>query len=107
MKIIALFLSVIVLILTLVPCCALEGNDGHEHQTVQKEIDHQCTEKDDNCCKDCSPFYVCGTCIGFTFTGFSAFVFIVPFKPILHNTVYLPVELPLVSTPIWQPPKLG
>jgi len=106
-KLIALFLSIIVLTLTLVPCCALAEDEAHIHQTIQKEVDHHCAENEDSCCKDCSPFYVCGTCIGFTFTGFSAFTFAVPFKAVQHNMFYLSVELPLISTPIWQPPKLS
>jgi hypothetical protein len=90
-----------------VPCCVLEESEGHAHKTEQKETEHKCTEENDDCCKDCSPFYVCGTCIGFTFPIFAAFAFVVPFKALQHDTVYVPVELPMVTTPIWQPPKLS
>lgn len=36
-KFIAIFLSVIVLTLTVMPCCALEDSDYHVHDTLQKE----------------------------------------------------------------------
>ena len=75
-KSIALLLSIIVLALTTVPCCALEERDTHAHQKEQKKEQHQCSEQQKNeCCKDCSPFYVCGTCIGFTATAQILFVF--------------------------------
>lgn len=106
MKLISLFLCIVVLTLTLVPCCALEENDGHAHQTVQKE-QHECNEQDDDCCKDCSPFYVCGTCIGFTFASQATLTFALQVKPVQHNTVYIPIELSTVSTAIWQPPKIS
>jgi hypothetical protein len=107
-KSIALFLSIIVLALTTVPCCALEERDAHAHQKELKKDQHQCAEQtDDECCKDCSPFYVCGTCIGFTATTQPLFVFTIVVKPIQHNTFYLPIELSPIYTLIWQPPKLS
>ncbi|WP_379091392.1 hypothetical protein [Pedobacter sp. UC225_65] len=108
MKSIALLLSIIVLVLTTVPCCALEERDTHAHQKEQKQEQHQCSEQQkDECCKDCSPFYVCGTCIGFTPTAQPLFVFTVSVKPVQHHTFYLPIELSPIYTLIWQPPKLS
>jgi len=104
-KFIALILSVIVLVLTATPCCAFDGSERHLHQTVQTEK-HASGEQDDDCCKDCSPFYVCGTCIGFTVARQQVITFAIQPKRVQHVTVYIPVRLPSVPITIWQPPKL-
>ncbi|WP_145859689.1 DUF6660 family protein [Pedobacter suwonensis] len=106
MKFIALLLSIIVLTLTAVPCCALEREDNHAHKTDKREK-HACNEHADDCCKDCSPFYVCGTCIGFTITTRTIITFAIQLLPIQHNTAYIPVELQVIALSIWQPPKLS
>ena len=99
-----LLLSVIVLTLTAVPCCAFEGGEGHVHKAEQAEK-HACSEQDDDCCKDCSPFYVCGTCIGFTITAQQVITFTIPVKALQHNTTYVSAELPIILVSIWEPPK--
>lgn len=106
-KFLTLLLSIIVLTLTTVPCCALEQRDSHAHQKVQEKEHGQCPEQENECCKDCSPFYVCGTCIGFTATTQTLIVFTISIKPVQHNTFYLPIALSPISTLIWQPPKLS
>ena len=106
MKFIALFLSIIVLALTINPCCALEGTEAHGHETMQKDK-HECGEKADDCCKDCSPFYVCGTCIGFTLSVQKSISFAIPLSAVKHNTLYIPTALTLVPFSVWQPPKLS
>jgi hypothetical protein len=65
-----------------------------------------CSEQDDDCCKDCSPFYVCGTCMGFTVTTQQVITFAIQLKPVQHDTVYVRVKLPAIPITIWQPPKL-
>jgi hypothetical protein len=106
-KLIALLLSVVVLTLTLVPCCALENSDAHASYTKQKATAHKCTEEDDDCCKNCSPFYTCGTCPGFTVANAQVLLLVSVTKPVQHNSVYFynpPAEVP---SSIWQPPKLS
>jgi len=105
-KIPALLLAIVIATLTITPCCALEGSESHAHETMQKET-HECSEQNDDCCKDCSPFYVCGTCVGFTFTTQRAITFTIHVRSVKHNTVHIPIELPLIAFPIWQPPKLS
>ncbi|WP_394340871.1 hypothetical protein [Pedobacter nutrimenti] len=85
------------------PCCALEKNDVQHQQ--QKPDKH--SEKAEDCCKCCSPFYVCGTCIGFTINSFSLLSFALILKPVQHDSIYLPVELSQIPQVIWQPPKLS
>jgi len=105
-RFLALFLSIIVFTLTLSPCCALEESEGHENESKQ-EKHHECDKPSDDCCKDCSPFYVCGTCIGFTLTTHHVVAVNIPIKVVKHNTAYLPIKLPLIPLAIWQPPKLS
>jgi len=102
-KLFALILSVFVLFLTTVPCCALENEQIHHHE--QKiNSDHN---QDDDCCKDCSPFYVCGTCVGFTLSSYSQINFSLYLRPVLHENAYFPIETTKIPTVIWQPPKLS
>jgi hypothetical protein len=105
-KFIALFLAIIVVTLTITPCCAFEGTESHADEIVQKEK-HECSERSNDCCKDCSPFYGCGICIGFTFATQQAVNFNLPIKSVKHNTAYISVELNQIPLTIWQPPKLS
>ena len=106
-KSLSLFLAVVVFMLTITPCCALEGSEANVHEITQKEK-HECNEKSDDCCKDCSPFSVCGTCVGFTSISPQTMVaFVIAVKPISHNTVYISVALPVIPVAIWQPPKIS
>ncbi|WP_146610786.1 DUF6660 family protein [Pedobacter cryoconitis] len=106
MKFIALLLSVMALLLTVIPCCELEAKENHTHQIEQKKVRVH-NETDDNCCKDCSPFYVCGTCTGFAFTGEFVWTYTFLSVPFQHNTIYIPFKLTNPSVLIWQPPKLS
>ncbi|WP_394353506.1 DUF6660 family protein [Pedobacter foliorum] len=107
MKFLALLLSVIVLTLTAAPCCAFEKNETHVHKAYSEEKHDKCPDPDDDCCKNCSPFYVCGTCIGFTINNLSVLTFTLHLKPIQHNYIYIPVKLRQMPYSIWQPPKLS
>jgi hypothetical protein len=106
-KIFALLLAMVVLTLTVTPCCALEERQAHTESREKKEQHHNSPEKDDDCCKDCSPFYVCGTCAGFTFSGHSLTTFTIYLKPEIHRSTYLMIELRQILTSIWQPPKIA
>lgn len=99
-KLFALLLSTIVLTLTSVPCCALENNEADHY--VQEN-----SQNDDDCYENCSPFYTCGTCVGFTITDYSAETFAVYIRPIQHNSIYHPFELTQIVPSIWQPPQLS
>lgn len=92
--------------LSVVPCSAFELRDEHQTEASEKQ-NHDCNENNDDCCNDCSPFYVCCTCIGFTFTSPTAPSFAIQLKQIQHNTPYLPVNMGIVPANIWQPPKLA
>ncbi|WP_129714862.1 hypothetical protein [Pedobacter sp. SYP-B3415] len=105
MKFLALFLSLIVVVLTVTPCCALEEPDYHVHETRISKT-NGCNEQSADCCSTCSPFYVCCSGAGLLF---SATLNLHPlFQPELmqHGAGYIPSTLPLVSLAIWQPPQL-
>ncbi|WP_158798645.1 DUF6660 family protein [Pedobacter sp. L105] len=103
MKILALLLSIMVLTLTAVPCCKAEGNPAHHHdQKANKN-----TEEKEDCCKNCSPFYVCASCVGFTISNYSIIGFTVYLKLIKHNFSHLTAELTQPPSRLWQPPRLS
>ncbi|MES2416684.1 MAG: hypothetical protein V4541_00775 [Bacteroidota bacterium] len=104
MKTIALFLSLMVVVLSITPCCAIED---HLQQTrLEKQL---ATEKNpsDNCFIGCSPFYTCGTCSGLTvilFVGVTSPTLSI--APITFNNDYFQPYADGADRNIWQPPKL-
>jgi hypothetical protein len=105
MKAIVLLLSLIVLTLTVTPCCAFENEE--ECALEQKQANEKQTQKDD-CCKDCSPFYTCGTCVGFVLATNQVVEMIKPeVKLPIYTSVYLTPEIGEFYPAVWQPPKLG
>ena len=99
-KFIALLLSVVVLTLTSVPCCGMQKNSTEQYNAQ----DH--SKDEDDCGQSCSPFYSCNTCIGFTISNYLKESFAINLRPVLHNSIYLTVELPQTTSSIWQPPQL-
>jgi hypothetical protein len=81
MKLLALFMTIVAIGLSLVPCCA-PGEQAYESVSTESCCqDRGCNDqaneadtKNDNTCSSCSPFFACGSCIGFTFQSFD-FVF--------------------------------
>ncbi|QEC52565.1 DUF6660 family protein [Anseongella ginsenosidimutans] len=106
MKLIVLVLSMFVLALTSLPCCVL-AEQSHAHNGQQADSPDNCPEKKDDCCKDCSPFYVCGSCPGFIINDFSLLASILPLEHSSCYGSYLPFKLSEIIIPVWQPPKLG
>ena len=100
-KLICFILSLSVLVLSAVPCCA----DDYCNNELKTE--HSCTEHQDrNDCNNCSPFITCGTCIGFTFskTDYN-------FHPITRvQSKFIPYQQVFDENyfiEIWQPPKIS
>lgn len=65
MKLLAVFLAVVTLFLSVSPCC------GNDNQAITNGADDHCEHTDDErepCGEEglCSPFYACGSCSGFT-----------------------------------------
>ncbi len=86
MKFTALLLAFATLVLSLSPCC-VEENACVEKAEIECS-EHHDEKKSNKERHSCSPFYACGTCIGFT-SGSIAFEFIVvPHKENLQNSFY-------------------
>ncbi|RYE27036.1 MAG: TonB-dependent receptor [Sphingobacteriaceae bacterium] len=105
MKFLCLLFSFYVVLLSVKPCCA--DRECQEKSSLKKELAGKTPSKEKEC-QGCSPFFSCGSCVGFIIA-----------KPITHtlafvaeNTVrsYAPYEQPNlkeISLAIWQPPQLG
>ena len=77
LRVAVFFLSLLVLSLSLVPCCAF-GEVKLAKPGTEKKMDDCCKscheepasqdpcEDNENACDLCSPFFTCGSCIGFT-----------------------------------------
>lgn len=105
MKALVSILSFIILVLSVVPCCAYHNESKHQ---VEKQCDDH-SKKCDDCNGNCSPFYSCRNCVGFV-SEFSTplpilkidISSITSIVPIIYNN-------PIQSTffcKIWQPPKI-
>ena len=103
MKTLVLLLSIIVLVLSIAPCSACD-KDKSICEKDCKETSKHC----DNNCKACSPFYSCGTCIGFVFPySISINLPKEGSKISLKEIVYQDVFISSFANTIWQPPKIA
>jgi predicted metal-binding protein len=102
-KILCLILSFYVVLLSIKPCCA--DNDCNDAALQKEQAGNRPHKKE---CSGCSPFFTCGSCVGFIVTKPLAIALAqaaeVPFK---HCTAYQQPCIPAVSLAIWQPPQLS
>ena len=105
MRLLCLVLSVYVFMLSAKPCCA--DNDCRGKQINKNELAGKSPVKEKEC-PGCSPFFTCGTCVGFIVAK--------PFTPDLKLIAEIPAKIYVdyqqpyvqqVSLSIWQPPQLG
>jgi len=94
-----------VILLSAKPCCS--DKDCGEQVSVKKELAGKTSPKEKEC-QGCSPFFSCGSCVGFIVS-----------KPVTHTLAfvaeiavrsyvgYLQPNLKEISLAIWQPPQLG
>lgn len=88
------------------PCCAWECEESLQTE-LSTGISHERGGEKDDCCKTCSPFYICGNCTGFVLVFQSLFTS--PAFALVQNQkngFYLLKKLPQVFVNIWQPPRL-
>ena len=101
MKVIAFILSAYFLFLFAFPCCSF---DNCPEEKAKQEANH---EKGDGDCGNCSPFFTCTGCSGFTLSFENTNLEIVPaFLPHQYAGFILS-SIPDVHYDFWQPPKLG
>jgi len=99
MKLVCLVLAVLVLALSLTPCCGL--GDGCDDRTEQGAGTHNKA-----CAANCSPFFACGSCSGFSVYAQSTDLFISPPTAPAPPEPHYTASLAKLSMPIWQPPQL-
>lgn len=106
MKILITFLSLVVLFLSTVPCSAYSK---HSECNVEKNCKNDSHDCGNDCNGKCSPFYSCGSCIGFTIAQTTLlisqkleFTTNVILQPISYDKF---VDSSFIYR-IWQPPKI-
>ena len=85
MKIMVSVLSFIVVVLSIVPCYAYHGDTRFQIETQHEEHSGKC---DDKCDGNCSPFYSCGTCMGFISELIMSLCFIYTSNIIIIGTIH-------------------
>ena len=107
MKVILILLSFVVLLLSTVPCAAFgKGSSFDTHKNCQ-ENSKDCG---DDCDGKCSPFYSCGSCLGFTIQiHFSSpeFKLAIIAYDAPKTTTYKAFAYSSFICKIWQPPKIN
>lgn len=105
MKIFCFILSIYVLVLSTVPCCS---DDNCIDETKTEQTDKHSQDEHQGC-GTCSPFFTCGTCVGFTFTNTS--LTFEPSKIFFKSALLIPsYENHFANdfiSKIWQPPKIS
>ncbi|WP_343698002.1 DUF6660 family protein [Flavobacterium sp.] len=107
MKIWVTILSFIVLFLSTVPCSAFAK---HSECRVEKNCKGEYHDCGDECNGKCSPFYSCGTCIGFTI-NFNSSIITEKLEFTIEEasqtlSYYKFVDSSFICK-IWQPPKIS
>jgi Na+/H+ antiporter NhaD/arsenite permease-like protein len=104
-KLLCLILSFYVVLLSLRPCCA--DNDCQAKIAAKKHVNSKSSPKEKEC-QGCSPFFACGTCVGFVITKpFMLDLKLVAETPVKIYADYQQPYVHQVSLSIWQPPQLG
>jgi hypothetical protein len=105
MKLLCLVLSMYVMLLSANPCCA--DNDCQAKPATKKEAAGKSPIKEKEC-PSCSPFFTCGSCVGFTVAGIVTFN-LAPqtATPVIKYYGYQQPALEEITLAIWQPPKIS
>ncbi|HEY0244946.1 MAG TPA: hypothetical protein VGC01_05235 [Mucilaginibacter sp.] len=91
--------------LSIKPCCS--DSDCQEKITVKKERSTPASHKEKEC-QGCSPFFTCGTCVGFILA--KPFILnpkLISETPVKNYIAYQQPYFQEVLLAIWQPPQLG
>ncbi|QJD97669.1 hypothetical protein HH214_18200 [Mucilaginibacter robiniae] len=105
MKLICLILSMLVLIFSAKPCCA--DQECEASYGAKKELTKSRNGKEKEC-QDCSPFFTCGSCVGFIVAKPGSYtIALVAEKLVPTYTPYRQPDLKEITLAIWQPPQLS
>jgi hypothetical protein len=104
-KLLCFILSIYVILLSTKPCCT--DNDCQGKELIKREQVGKMPTKEKEC-PGCSPFFTCGTCIGFIITKpFKLDLELVTEPRIKQYACYQQLFIQQVYLSIWQPPQLG
>jgi hypothetical protein len=104
-KLLCLILSFYVLLLSAKPCCA--DNDCYGKIAAKKELTAKSSSNEKEC-PGCSPFFTCGSCVGFIVSKpFTITLPVIPENQIEYYTIYKQPYIEKVALSIWLPPKIS
>ncbi|WP_071889662.1 DUF6660 family protein [Haliscomenobacter hydrossis] len=107
MKIISCILAIYIVLLSINPCCSESNCTGGDHYTNQEHTTgHHHQDKD--CTDNCSPFFTCGTCLGFILPA-TTFLLLTEQAVTLTQSdfIYNPFFISEFNHSIWQPPTIS
>jgi hypothetical protein len=106
MRIFALIFSFYILALSVMPCCVFCGGDDGAATAVTTKGGKD-RQGDEDGCKNCSPFTLCGHCVGFAITARFAKVERVVLSRRVDRPEMRPSYFFSYSATCWQPPRVG
>jgi len=108
MKVIAFILSAYLLFLFAVPCCSFDNCPREKTaQTQEHEKGDGPASPAGRDCGNCSPFFTCTGCSGFTVTVCEINSALSPFFPSNQYADYIVSPTVEADHDFWQPPKIG
>jgi len=94
-----------VVLLSAHPCCA--DRDCDREPAVEKSQAKNNTPKE-NDCQGCSPFFTCGSCVGFVAVEqVNVNIDFLVESELAGNTSYHRPDFEEIIFAVWQPPRLG
>jgi hypothetical protein len=103
-RLIAFFLCILTLVLSVVPCCPINAKEKQQ----QDLLTNSPKEKDNGCCGHCSPFYTCGCCPGCIIVKpFLFHMALIQPMAAVHSRSYQQPFIKEITLNIWQPPQLS
>jgi hypothetical protein len=100
-----LMLSVYVMLISAKPCCM--DDDCQDKISVKKELAGQTTSRQKEC-PGCSPFFTCGSCVGFIVSKpFAIALPVIPEDQIEYYPNYQQPYVEKVALSIWLLPKIS
>lgn len=101
MRIVTYVLSFYLLLLTAVPCCVQD--DCSADTAISQNTDQQQPEEERS---NCSPFFVCGSCTGFTLNEISFHVTVYAQPDDQKFPGWINLYYPSYISAFWQPPRI-
>jgi len=108
MRLFSAILSLYILLLTGIPCCAYDHCEDANVKVENTKAKHSAPQKDkENGCNSCSPFFSCHGCAGFIIaTGSNTLHTVFAFPPRVYNNYKEPYVSQFVPF-FWQPPDIA